>query len=352
MATSGLIAKSASEVSTDAKDGFRGVKRQSSHSPSGGRALPTPQQVTPAVITQAHPGAAAYAASLDGLQLDDPVAAFFDFCKEREKIRERRASGAPAPWSEDPIFQKARFLNVFREDDRVTRALLKFIEPVAANGDLPDLLQAIFFARWCNRDTTLEALAGQAELLKDPVALKRALQAVPDSSWANETAYPVEPVTWEGIQYGRLEAATELFGKIAPSLVEAVKSARGNVQKATEAVNAKFCMGNDFPIFMACMDIAWFRPDLVDPASPVPLGIGTIAYVKRLQSHFGIEDHNKVFERMIELQAEYWPEAKRKFQPIDIEYLTCECRKYYSYVNGTKTFEGKNVFTPGKSATI
>ena len=31
---------------------------------------------------------------------------------------------------------------------------------------------------------------------------------------------------------------------------------------------------------------------------------------------------------------------------IDIEYLSCECRKYYSYVNGTKKFEGKNLFTP------
>ena len=58
----------------------------------------------------------------------------------------------------------------------------------------------------------------------------------------------------------------------------------------------------------------------------------------------GIQDHVVVFNRMIELQEEYWPEAKRRFQPIDIEYLTCECRKYYSYVNGTKKFEGKNVW--------
>ena len=57
-------------------------------------------------------------------------------------------------------------------------------------------------------------------------------------------------------------------------------------------------------------------------------------------------DINYISKREIELQKEYWPEAKRKFQPIDIEYLSCECRKYYSYVNGTKLFEGKNVFNP------
>ena len=55
---------------------------------------------------------------------------------------------------------------------------------------------------------------------------------------------------------------------------------------------------------------------------------------------------------MIALQPEYWPEAKRAFQPIDIEYLSCECRKYYSYVNGTKAFEGKNVFHPGQSPRL
>ena len=50
---------------------------------------------------------------------------------------------------------------------------------------------------------------------------------------------------------------------------------------------SKFGMDNEFPVFMACMDIAWFRPDLIDPSSPVPLGIGTIAFVKRLQEHTG-----------------------------------------------------------------
>ena len=60
-----------------------------------------------------------YATALDGLVLDDPVSAFFDFCRERENIRLEREMGAPAPWTDNPIFQQGRFLNVFREDDRL-----------------------------------------------------------------------------------------------------------------------------------------------------------------------------------------------------------------------------------------
>lgn len=322
-------------------------KRQKSDETHGVTEVLTGKQpkVSPPNV-QPHPGAAVYAAALDGLQLDDPVAAFFNFCKQRELIRKKRATGAATPWSEDPIFQQGRFLNVFREDDRVTKALFRFVQPLAEKGDVLVLLQAVFFARWCNRDTTLDALT--PELLADPMGLRQMLDSR-EGPWCNETAYPVESVKWEGETYNRLESAVVLFGKIAPWLLQEIQAAKGDVHRATEAVNSRLGMKNDFPIFMAVMDVAWFRPDLIDPASPVPVGIGAVAFVDRLQRHFGLDSHTEIFQRMIDLQAEYWPEAKRRFHPIDIEYLCCECRKYYSYVNGTKTFEGKNVFTPGKS---
>lgn len=307
------------------------------------------QADAPAPNLQAHPGAAVYAASLDGLQLDDPVSAFFNFCKARESVRHKRERGDAAPWSEDTIFQRGRFLNVFREDDRVTKALFRFVKPLQEKKDVLAIIQAVFFSRWCNRDATLDSLS--PELLSDSAALLQKLHAL-DGPWCNETAYPVEPVQWEGAEHDRLEAATSLFGEVAPWLLQAIQAADGDVQRATDAVNQRFGMKNDFPIFMAVMDLAWFCPELIKPDSLVPLGIGAVAFVDRLQKHLALSSHNEVFQRMIELQAEHWPEAKRAFQPIDIEYLCCECRKYYSYVNGTKTFEGKNVFTPGKSPKL
>lgn len=71
-----------------------------------------------------------YQDSLAGLEIADPVKAFFDWCIEREAIRGRREAGQPPPWSQDPVFQKGRFLNVFREDDKGTKAVLRFAEPV------------------------------------------------------------------------------------------------------------------------------------------------------------------------------------------------------------------------------
>ena len=281
-----------------------------------------------------------YATALDGLVLDDPVSAFFDFCREREKIRFLRKSGAPGPWTEDPIFQQGRFLNVFREDDRGSKAILRFARSLEK--DLSSLTHALFFARWCNRQETLDKLS--IKILSRSKELRKKLETL--DPWCNVTAYPVEPVHWEGMHYSRFDAATILFGEIKESLTETITGAQRDVIKATSAVNALFRMQNDFPIFMAIIDLAWFRPDIIDPGSHVPTGIGAVAYLDRLQTYFDLEDHQQTCDRMIALQKEYWPEAKRAFQPIDIEYLSCECRKYYSYVNGTKQFEGKNVFRP------
>lgn len=281
-----------------------------------------------------------YASALDGLQLEDPVSAFFYFCKERENIRLNREKGRSAPWSDDTIFQRGRFLNVFREDDRGSQAIIRF-----ANGlekDLPLLVQSLFFSRWCNKQETLDILSSENLLRSDN--LKNKLQDL--SSWCNLTAYPVGPVCWEGKKYERLHTATILFNEIKIQLTDIILKANGDVIIATDSVNEKFQMANDFPIFMAIIDLAWFRPDVIDPASHVPTGIGAVAYLDRLQDYLGLENHQQTCSKMIELQKEYWPEAKRSFHPIDIEYLSCECRKYYSYVNGTKSFEGKNLFTP------
>ena len=162
----------------------------------------------------------------------------------------------------------------------------------------------------------------------------------------------MEPVSWEGEVFSRWDSATTLFRHIRGDLTRVICRAEGDVIRATDGVNALFAMENDFPIFMAVMDLAWFRPDLIDPGSPVPTGIGAAPFLDRLEAALGTRDHQETAQRMVELQASYWPEAKRPFQPIDIEYLACECRKYYSYVNGTKTFEGKNRFLANQSPRI
>ena len=278
-----------------------------------------------------------YKLALEGLVIEDPVKSFFDYCKERENIRVKREAGENFPWSDDKIFQKGRFLNVFREDDKVSRSILKFAEPL--KDDLPLLIQALFFGRWCNRKDTLEELS--YEDLSDPKKLKSKLVEL--EQWENYNAYPVQDVMWNDNHFSRIDTATTLFYEIKNELVNIILDSNQNVITATDDINKLFRMENDFPIFMALIDIAWFRNDVIPMSSEVPTGIGAQPYLDRLEDYLGLDSHQDVATKMMSLQKEYWPNAKREFYPIDIEYQSCECRKYFSYVNGTKTFEGKNL---------
>ena len=277
-----------------------------------------------------------YRTSLDGLVIENPVESFFNYCIERENIRIKRESGEAFPWSEDKIFQKGRFLNVFREDDRVSKSIINFAKPLT--DDLPLLIQALFFGRWCNRQETIDKL--NHEDLLDADKLKDKLIQL--EQWENFNAYPVQDVMWNEKTYSRIDTATTLFYKIKDDLTEIVLDSNLDVIQATKNINKRFKMENDFPIFMALIDIAWFREDVIPITSQVPTGIGAQPYLDRLQEYLGLESHQAVATEMISLQKEYWPEAKRTFYPIDIEYQSCECRKYFSYINGTKKFEGKN----------
>ena len=277
-----------------------------------------------------------YRTSLDGLVIENPVESFFNYCIERENIRIKRESGEVFPWSEDKIFQKGRFLNVFREDDRVSKSIINFAKPLT--DDLPLLIRALFFSRWCNRQETIDKLNHEDLLVADKLKDK----LIQLEQWENFNAYPVQDVMWNEKTYSRIDTATTLFYEIKDDLTEIVLDSNLDVIQATNNINKLFRMENDFPIFMALIDIAWFREDVIPITSQVPTGIGAQPYLDRLQKYLDLESHQAVATEMISLQKKYWPEAKRPFYPIDIEYQSCECRKYFSYINGTKKFEGKN----------
>ena len=168
-----------------------------------------------------------YAHSLDGLEIEDPVESFFDYCKKREAVRVKRESGEAYPWSDDPILQKGRFLNVFREDDKVSKSIIKFAEP--AKEDLPLLIQSLFFSRWCNRDLTIDNLT--INDLSNPEALKERLLGL--EQWENFTAYPVEDSYWNEKLFSRIDAATYKFYEKKEELAEIILNSNKDAITAT-----------------------------------------------------------------------------------------------------------------------
>mmetsp|Transcript_34561 Transcript_34561/g.78145 ORF Transcript_34561/g.78145 Transcript_34561/m.78145 type:complete len:526 (-) Transcript_34561:139-1716(-) len=59
--------------------------------------------------------------SFGGTPPTGPSGAFFDFIRERERVRERKDRGEDMPWTQDVILKAHKFTNVKREDDATTR---------------------------------------------------------------------------------------------------------------------------------------------------------------------------------------------------------------------------------------
>lgn len=92
--------------------------------------------------------------------------------REREATRIRKESGAPGPWTADPIIAKFRFCNVRREDDSVTVWVRKHIrEPFA---DHPHLWFMLAASRWINWPDTMQELIGSLD---------------PGSAWPSDPAF-------------------------------------------------------------------------------------------------------------------------------------------------------------------
>lgn len=79
---------------------------------------------------------------------------FLQFIAARERVRLRKESGAPKPWTDDPILQRYRFCNIRREDDRTTRWIAQHWR--AGRADNQDLWFWMLVARYINRISTLK----------------------------------------------------------------------------------------------------------------------------------------------------------------------------------------------------
>lgn len=83
--------------------------------------------------------------------LNDPEKVFRHYCIERERIRFKKDAGNdPMNLTQDVVLKEWKFCNIFREDDKVTKHYLKWIEPLAQHvrgrslsGVTPDVIVAI-----------------------------------------------------------------------------------------------------------------------------------------------------------------------------------------------------------------
>jgi hypothetical protein len=83
---------------------------------------------------------------------------FVYWITERESIRLKKESGAPRPWTKDPILHAKKFCNVNREHDTVTRWIARHVRPLLNGASLSEALFQLYICRVFNDPDVLETI--------------------------------------------------------------------------------------------------------------------------------------------------------------------------------------------------
>ena len=82
---------------------------------------------------------------------------YWRFAAERQSLFMRRISGAPSPWTTDPVLATHRFTNAYRASDRVSQYLIRHVLYEGAQTAEEVFFRALLFKLF-NRIRTWEAL--------------------------------------------------------------------------------------------------------------------------------------------------------------------------------------------------
>ena len=212
---------------------------------------------------------------------------------------------------DDYILENSKFLNVFREDDAVSRVVNYYCEAMH-NWDNKEFAEQVILMRLINhRDLIPLFYSIDADTLKE----KMEIFTSRDGTVCNPGAYQINPRI--GFDMGHRNIRDAMVHKI-PKVIDAVSEAilsSNQIDVATDAANKAFGGFSNFWMFQSAIDISWHRPEVMDPNSHPYMGSGSKQAVIDMESLRIYLNNNK-------------PDHWRDFFPYDVENALCEYRKY------------------------
>lgn len=234
-----------------------------------------------------------------------------DFLKKREGVRVKKESGLVPPWTDDKVLSKSKFLNVFREHDKVSKVIY-------ANAPSNMFYEYIYIMRLVNHAVHIPWLMQDgSEWLSSVESVRDKMRHFIDKgdTVCNPGAYQINPRI--GFKYGYRNIRDSLINVIPnrmPYVIEALKSTN-QIDVATDNANKAFGGFTNFWMFQAAIDIAWIYPSKMDRNS---------------KPYFGSGSKQSIIDEdiMLSYLNENKPIAWREFYPFDVENAICEYRKY------------------------
>lgn len=286
------------------------------------------------------------------VQLDE----FFSTARERYRIKLRRDSNEPFPWTHDPIFCEWRFTNVHREDDKTTvwfrdtvRDILSYHSRAQDENHTPEqklpallaIVQATLIFRWFNRIET-------GKMIKDLLLYGW------DTDEARDRLTGISPIVTgayiikAGDGVSKLEGILDCIDGALPQLPEMVVKWGGSLYRAWKDLQRIHFMGG-FMAYEVVTDLRW--TPVLDTANDIMtwgnLGPGAIRGMGRVILNEPTMFRNSVVNQAVMLDLmgkllkcsrdeKYWPQDWPRWEMHEVEMWLCEYAKYCNAKDGQR----------------
>lgn len=259
---------------------------------------------------------------------------FMYWIRERYEVFLKKKTGAPKPWSTDPVFQRTYFCNVRREDDKVTQWIRNYYSPYVEH---PLFEYNIVLSRFLNWPPTLGHIGFQEE--HDPEKLNAQLRelATQGKVWGN--AYVI---TTHGMPMSKVDYLTN-------DVLEAVFERSRRLKTVDPLLGGSAYLAlleeiDGIGSFLAGQIIADLKNTPGHPASRMPdwwsfvvPGPGSIRGCNWF--HYGGQYNFNHFEEIFPLvriyATEHWPDFVPMICNQDLQNCLCEYDKYMRVLHGT-----------------
>jgi len=262
---------------------------------------------------------------------------FFQFCLERERIRKRKESGQPWPWTEDPALRDNFFCNVYREDDKTTRWFRENVRDHVSKSPQRSLSATVAF-RWFNRIETGELIRPLLLGRWDERAALRTLKA--ERAAGRPIFSPAYIICCPGGP--KLEYVARSISMAVSRWATVLEDTR-----TLQAVWDKLCEERGLGAFMAyeiVTDLRWTdtlrgAADTHTWANPGPGCARGLGWLSKGYRKWFVRSRKSDREQMMTMMREVLDESRRYFvtpcwEMREVEHCLCEYAKYLSVQSG------------------
>jgi len=264
---------------------------------------------------------------------------FFWWINERHKIYLKKKKGEPWPWTKDPILQKYKFTNVFRELDAETVKFHERIDLLNMSG--ADKLYHMIVHRAFNRHQTFDLLMKRSGAIANVRKMKKALHRHADNGGQVFTGAYI--ITNAGSTEPKIDLMCDALGVIFRGRHKIYEEmmADGTMQGCTDILRA-YPMQGPFTAYEVICDMRYQKgmldkaPDRRKWANLGPgarRGINRIVSGKKKPNVFRTtEEYIEFMRELLKTSPQYLGEhVKREKLPLEmreIEHSLCEFDKW------------------------